>query len=59
VEYMDSDLEVLYERDRPADVRRHIANVYLAEDLIGFKQSVMFEDGLKRTVEWYKNNIIM
>lgn len=59
VEYMDSDLEVLYEIDRPADVRRHIANVYLAEDLIDFKQTVLFEEGLKQTVDWYKNNIIM
>jgi len=59
VKYMDSDLEILYERDRPADVRRHIANIYLAEDYIDFKPTVMFEEGLKRTVDWYKKNIIM
>lgn len=59
IEYMGSDMDVVYERDRPADVRRHIANVFLARDLIDFKQTVLFEEGLKRTVEWYKKNIIM
>jgi UDP-glucose 4-epimerase len=48
---------ILHEPDRPADVRRHIANIYLAEDLIDFKQTIKFEDGLKRTVEWYKENM--
>jgi UDP-glucose 4-epimerase len=38
-------------------VRRHIANVYLAEDLIGFKPTVSLEEGLKLTVEWYKENL--
>lgn len=57
VEYMGSELEIEHDKDRPADVRRHIANIYLAEDLIGFKQSVKFEDGLKWTVDWYKNNL--
>jgi UDP-glucose 4-epimerase len=38
---------------RPGDVRRHIANIYLAEDLIGFKSEVEFNAGLSRTIEWY------
>jgi UDP-glucose 4-epimerase len=44
---------ILHEPDRPADVRRHIANVYLAEDLIDFKPTVELKDGLKKTVAWY------
>jgi UDP-glucose 4-epimerase len=54
-EYMNYDTEkILYDPDRPGDVRRHIANIYQAEDILGFKQTVSFEDGLKRTVGWYK-----
>ncbi len=54
-EYLDYDIEkILYDPDRPGDVRRHIANTYLAEDLLGFKPTVSFEDGLKKTVDWYK-----
>jgi UDP-glucose 4-epimerase len=44
---------ILHEPDRPADVRRHIANIYLAEDLIDFKPTVGLEEGLKMTIDWY------
>jgi UDP-glucose 4-epimerase len=54
-QYMGFSREILYDPDRPGDVRRHIANIYLAEDLIGFKPSVPFEEGLKITVDWYIN----
>lgn len=53
----DSKLKIVYEKERPGDVHRHIANVYLAEDLIGYHPTVDFDDGLRKTVEWYKTNI--
>lgn len=54
-EYLDYDVEkILYDPDRPGDVRRHIANIYRAEDLIEFIPTVSFEDGLKKTIDWYK-----
>jgi UDP-glucose 4-epimerase len=56
-ELMRFEGEIVYEPDRPADVRRHIANIYMAEDLIDFKPSVPFEEGMRRTVEWYRRNL--
>ncbi|MFB3764136.1 MAG: dTDP-glucose 4,6-dehydratase [Methanotrichaceae archaeon] len=53
-EYMKFEGPILYEKERPGDVRRHIANIYLAEDLIGFKPTVELNAGLKRTIDWYK-----
>lgn len=55
--YLKYDKYIIYEKARPGDVRRHIACIYLAEDLIGFKPLISFEEGLRRTVEWYKENI--
>lgn len=52
-EYLGFKKDIIYDPNRPGDVRRHIANIYLAEDLIGFKPSIAFEEGLKNTVEWY------
>lgn len=52
-DYMKFDRPTVYEKDRPGDVRRHIANVYLAEDLIGFRPIVDLTEGLKRTIDWY------
>jgi len=57
MKYLNCAKPVVYERERPGDVRRHIANIYLAEDLIGFKPTVGFEDGLDLTVDWYKENL--
>lgn len=51
--YLDFRGEVLFDPDRPGDVRRHIANVYKAEDMIGFKPMVSLEEGLRETVNWY------
>ena len=55
--YLNCDKPIVYEQERIGDVRRHIANVYLAEDLIDFKPIVGFEEGLKKTVDWYKKNL--
>jgi len=54
--YLNSDKPIIYEQERPGDVRRHIANISLAEDLIGFKPTVSSEEGLKLTVDWYLKN---
>jgi UDP-glucose 4-epimerase len=48
-----------YELPRPADVRRHKADISLAKKLIDFELKIRFEDGIKETVEWYKNNILI
>ena len=53
-DYLGFKKPIKYTDQRPGDVKRHIANVYLAEDLIGFHPSVSFEEGLKKTIEWYK-----
>ena len=56
-EYMDFHQDIIYEAERPGDVRRHIANIYLAEDLIGFKPTMDLRAGLKRTIDWYKKEL--
>ncbi len=40
---------------RKGDVRRTLADVSLAEKLLGYRVSVGFEEGLERTVEWFKS----
>lgn len=39
---------------RRGDVRRTLADVSLAERLLGYKVSVGFEEGLEKTTEWFK-----
>lgn len=52
---LNIDLPVEYLKPRPADVKRHFASVVLAKKLIDFTPAVNFDDGLKKTVNWYKN----
>lgn len=49
--------EVVYDAARPGDVKRHIANVYLAEDLIDFRPTVDFDEGLRTTIDWYREHM--
>jgi nucleoside-diphosphate-sugar epimerase len=39
---------------RPGDIRDSLADIRLAEELIGYKPLVNFREGLRRTVEWYR-----
>jgi UDP-glucose 4-epimerase len=39
--------------DRPGDVRRHMAGIELARELIGFAPKVSLREGMKATVDWY------
>jgi len=45
-----------YIGDRPGQVARHLASTQKAEALLGFQARTSFEGGLKKTIEWYKNN---
>jgi UDP-glucose 4-epimerase len=47
-------LDPLFGPDRAGDVRDSQADIAKAEALLGFHPTVSFEEGLRRTVEWYK-----
>ena len=45
---------VNYAPERTGDIRHSLADISLASQLLGYRPSVPFEDGLRRTVEWYR-----
>lgn len=45
---------VKYEAERSGDIKHSLADITLAQKHLGYKVLVDFEDGLRRTVEWYK-----
>ena len=55
--YLNCDRPIVYEPERPGDVRRHIADISLAKKLINFKQKIDLEEGMKWTVEWYREKM--
>lgn len=47
IEYID---------ERIGDVYWHLADIQWMQDIIRFTPKVKFEEGIKRTIEWYVNN---
>jgi nucleoside-diphosphate-sugar epimerase len=47
--------EIKYGPEREGDVKHSLADISEAKRHLGYKVLVDFEDGLRRTVEWYKN----
>jgi len=45
---------VEHREPRPGDVRHSLADIRLARRLLGYRPQVAFEEGLRRTVEWYR-----
>jgi UDP-glucose 4-epimerase len=44
-----------YQEARSGDIRDSLADIRLAEKLLGYKAVVDFREGLSRTVEWYRS----
>jgi UDP-glucose 4-epimerase len=48
-----------FEPARAGDVRDSLADISLARKLLKYEPVVGFEEGLKRTVEWYRSQAKM
>jgi len=48
--------EIKYTPQRIGDVRRHLGDIALAKELIGYHPETDFDTGLKITVDWYKKD---
>jgi UDP-glucose 4-epimerase len=46
--------EVKYAPERVGDVKHSLADLSRTEQQLGYRPLVQFEDGLRRTVEWYR-----
>jgi UDP-glucose 4-epimerase len=46
--------EVQYGPERGGDIKHSLADIARAEKHMGYKPKVDFEEGLRRTVEWYR-----
>jgi len=47
-----------YGPDREGDIKHSLADIALAEERLGYKTLVKFEEGLARTVNWYRESVV-
>ena len=43
-----------YGESRSGDIKHSLADIHLAQELLGYQPTVDFAEGLRRTVEWYR-----
>ncbi|NUO81154.1 GDP-mannose 4,6-dehydratase, partial [candidate division KSB1 bacterium] len=51
--YFNYEGKIEFRAARPADVRRHRGDIQRAREVLGFAPAIDFEEGLKRTLDWY------
>src|SRR5207244_12150840 len=49
-------LPICHVEDRPGHDRRYALDVSKLERLTGWRPQIAFEDGIRRTVDWYREN---
>jgi len=54
-EALGSDLEPVLGEERAGDVRHSLADLERAQQLLGYRPSVSWREGLARTIEWYRD----
>jgi len=57
LKHFDYKGKIVHREARPGDVRRHLADVRLAKELIDFEAKTSISEGMKETVDWYKSNV--
>jgi nucleoside-diphosphate-sugar epimerase len=51
---LGTDVEPIFKPAREGDVHDSQADIFKARQILGFEPSTPFEDGLRKTVEWYQ-----
>ena len=52
------NIKPIYTDPGPGDVKHSLADITLAEKLIGFKPKVSFREGLQKAIGWYRENLL-
>ncbi len=55
-EYLGTNVEAKFEPRRPGDVRHTKGAIDKSKRLLGYETKIGFEEGLKRTIEWFKQH---
>jgi UDP-glucose 4-epimerase len=57
--YMGYTGEWEHGEERTSDVKKLCADISRAKEVLGFVPQMEFEDGIRETLEWYKNNKVI
>ena len=52
---LGTNLEPLHGPDKKGDVKHSLADITKAREILGYEVQIDFDEGLKKTVEWFEN----
>jgi UDP-glucose 4-epimerase len=52
---LGTDVQPIHDEPRVGDVRESMADITLARDLLGYETQVHFEEGLRRSIDYYRS----
>lgn len=52
------NIKPIYTDPRPGDVKHSLADITAAQNLIAYKPTVDFEQGLQKATDWYRENLL-
>lgn len=54
---LSSGIKVMYGDKRPGEIKDSFASIKKAKNLLQYKPLISLEEGIKKTLTWYKNNL--
>ncbi len=54
-QYLHSEIEPIHREPREGDIRNSLADISLAKNLLGYQPTTKFENGLIKTIEFFKD----
>lgn len=54
---LGKEVKPKYVPERPGDVKHSLADISRARELIGYEPLVKFDEGLRRAIDWYRQNL--
>ena len=54
---LNRELPPVYGPERPGDIRHSCADITAARELLNYDPDYSFEDGIEKTIEWYREHI--
>lgn len=57
-ELLNKDIDAIYGPNRKGDIKHSNADILDARNLLNYNPSYSFDDGIRLTIQWYKDNIL-
>lgn len=54
-EFLGTDVQPKHDEERPGDIKHSLADISLAQSVLGYAPSVSFEEGLKKSIDFYRS----